>query len=138
MDSLRSKFLAAGFSNISFEFGQIYLCDDKELMFPDEKLLRKRELHDKRPVLVVQDNEFNNNPAFPLIMITPISTKVIYKTYMDFELKKGKDPVKEDCYVRLYLTQPTLKTNLVSFVGKLVQDRIDEIKAIYIDYLGLA
>lgn len=128
--------IAAGLSNINFEFGQIFLLDDSKISFPDEELVGQRKVHDFRPVLICQDNQYNTKPAFPTITIAPISRKGDYKTNLDYELLSKSEPVEENSYVRLYLLQPALKVNLTKCVGKITESSIEEIKAILYYYFG--
>ncbi len=107
------------------------------MVFPDEELYGRRK-HVERPVVVLQDNDYNDNPLFKTIAIAPISTQGQYKTILDIELKRSNDGVRQDCYVRLYLMQPILKTNLVKHVNKISADKIDELKATLIFFLGLS
>lgn len=80
--------------------------------------------------------KYNNNPIFKIISIAPLSSKGEYKTHLDYELKKDREPVKEDCYVRLYLIQPILKVGLTKLKGEISKNSIEEIKAILVYYFG--
>lgn len=107
------------------------------MIFPDEELYGRKK-HDNRPVVVVQDNYYNNYPLFKIITIAPISTKDKYKTNLDIELKEKINGVLCNSYIRLYLIQPILKIHLLNHINKLSDEKIDELKAALIFFWGLS
>lgn len=129
--------MTAGLSNKYFEFGQVYWYDDSKLVFPDEELIGERDIHDRRPVLIIQDSHYNNNPTLKVISVAPISSKGKFKSRLDYELKASIEPVKEDSFVRLYLIQPVLKIGLTGYEGKISDKAMSEIKAMVSFFYGL-
>jgi mRNA-degrading endonuclease toxin of MazEF toxin-antitoxin module len=129
--------LGSGYSNKSFNFGDVFLCKDSIINFPDSVFYTKKEIHDLRPVVIIQDNYYNNNPASRMITIAPVSSEVKDKTRFDLELIKDLDSVNKNCFLRLCLIQPVCKIELKQHVGSICTDRKYEVRAILIFYLGL-
>ena len=97
--------------------GDIYLA---RYHFPHEGETIIRQ----RPVLVLQCDEDNENPHYPLVIVAPVTTRKIERIYeQDVFLTKGVHFVHQ----RLRLMEGGTKTSLLNKIGSLSQQTMESI-----------
>jgi len=110
--------------------GDIYLAS---YHFPheDETIIRQR------PVLVLQCDDDNENPHYPLVIVAPVTTKKIERIYeQDVFLRKGEGGLDEDSKVLLGVMQAVTKTSLVNRIGSLSHRTMEVINLKLLRLLG--
>jgi mRNA-degrading endonuclease toxin of MazEF toxin-antitoxin module len=130
----------AGITGRSITRGEIYWVQDDVIQFPKQRLPNEpeRKMHDNRPVIVLQTDLDNSNPAYPIVLIAPISHKVQFKDDKDVKLTAGQGGLPENSLVHLGLMQPILKIELGMLIGKLDPVAMSDIDAVVAANLGLS
>jgi len=73
----------------------------------------------KRPILILQNDEDNDNQRYPVVLAAPITTQKTDRVYeQDVLLTVGEANLREDSKVLLGLTQPFLKAHVGRKVGR--------------------
>ena len=67
----------------------------------------------------------------------PVSKSTSYKTQFDVRLASGEAGVTQKCWIRIPAIQPLLKTDLEDRTGTLAAERLEEVQAPLLEYLGL-
>ena len=120
--------------------GEIYLIADDLIVLPETRLPSKpeRELHETRPVLILQTNSDNGDPLYPAILVVPLSHRVDLQDQRDFKLSAGQAGLEHDSIVQLGLIQPVLKIDLQEeALGKVDDIAMHDIDAVLAANLGL-
>ena len=124
--------------NRSFTYGDIWLVRDELIrLMPSDRLENHRNIHPSRAVVIVQNCDENDDEESILIRVAPLSTQIRFLQKFDVELEPGKDGVKEGCMVQVQLTQPVLKKDLFKTVGKISDEKKEEIAAVKLELLGI-
>lgn len=114
--------------------GVYYVVDEKLRLIPDEQ----RTLHmTRRPVIVVTGFEANSTPAWPFVLVCPISSSTSRKTRYDVQLAAGQGGVGKKCWVRIPAVQPIMKDKLEDQTGTVDGRILSQVQARLAQYLGL-
>ncbi|GIH98760.1 type II toxin-antitoxin system PemK/MazF family toxin [Planobispora takensis] len=115
--------------------GGVHLVSDKALrLIPEEE----RVVHDeRRPVVVVTGTETNGDPAWPFVLICPISGSTSRRTRFDVQLAKGQGGAVKKCWIRIPAVQPLMKSALEDRTGMLDEDLLTQLQGRLAQYLGL-
>lgn len=126
------------FDSREFNFGEVWLLDDSEIVIPQIDHLGIRTIHPERWVVVVSNNSENFHPLCPIVTVAPLSTRIDLKKLHDLELSEQNDNVKEDSILQLKLAQPILKKELNELKGEISDDKKVELQVLLETYFGLA
>ncbi len=138
--SIKNAFSRLGITGRKVQRGEIYLIVDALIVLPETRLPSKpgRELHENRPVLILQTNLDNDDPLYPTILVAPLSHRVDLQDQRDFNLSAGQASLEHDSIVQLGLTQPVLKIDLQGEApGKVGDITMNDIDAVLAANLGL-
>ncbi len=103
--------------------GEIYLAQLFEFPHEDDTAVGK-----ERPVLIVQNDEDNDNPHYPFVIVAPVSTKKLDRIYkQDVALKAGECGLASDSKILLGILRTILKSDLIRRLGKLNKQRLEEV-----------
>ena len=109
-----------------------YVADDAIKLVPDEG---NRQQHDRRPVLVVSGDRTNADPAWPIVLIMPISTSAKKATEHCVALATGEGGVSKDCWVRTTAIQPIEKRLIQDMLGRLLANKLEIVDAKLANYM---
>ncbi|MCK4402665.1 MAG: type II toxin-antitoxin system PemK/MazF family toxin [Dehalococcoidia bacterium] len=138
--SIKNAFSRLGITGRKVQRGEIYLIADDLIVLPETRLPSKpgRELHENRPVLILQTNLDNDDPLYLTILAAPLSHRVDLQDQRDFKLSAGQAGLEHDSIVQLGLTQPVLKIALQGeALGKVDDITMNDIDAVLAANLGL-
>jgi len=94
--------------------GEIYLA--KFFEFPHEGIVNEKH----RPVIVVQNDEDNQNPHYPFVLVLPITTKKTEKVYkQDVIISKVVDGLEKDSKILCGIIRTVSKTDLIKKIGRI-------------------
>lgn len=115
--------------------GCLYLvADEKTRLLPEEQ----RQQHDeRRRFVVLSAPETNSDDAWPVVLGCPVSASTRYRTRFDVVLNYGEAGVTKKCWIRVPAIQPLLKNDLEDRTGTLRPERLEEVQARLLEYLGL-
>lgn len=92
----------------------------------------------KRPVIVLQCDEDNDNKYYPFVLIAPITTKKVNDIYQqDVFLGKGVGGLEKESKVLLGALTAITKTSLVKRLGVVSTDIINQINLKLLRIIGL-
>jgi mRNA-degrading endonuclease toxin of MazEF toxin-antitoxin module len=137
---MQEAFRKVGVADRKIERGEIYMVPDKLIALPKSRLPNRpeREIHEEgRPVLILQTDLDNQDFAYPIVLIAPLSHRVELKDDKDYRLNKGQGGIWKDSLVQLGLIQPILKTELTKQLGKLDTLTMNDIDAVLAANIGL-
>lgn len=121
-----------------FSYGDIWLVRDELIrLMPSDRLEDIRHIYPSRAVVIVQNCDENNDEESILIRVAPLSTQIRFLQRFDVELVPGKDGVKEACMAQIQLSQPVVKKDLFKTVGKISDEKKEEIAAVKLELLGI-
>lgn len=121
-----------------FEFGEIWLLRDELIrLLPSDRVVNRRNMHNSRAVLVVQNCLENNDEESLLIRIAPMSSTIRFEQKFDIRLHPDTDGVRYECMAQIQLTQPILKKDMERKVGMISDDKKQEIAAAKLELLGV-
>jgi len=138
--SIKNAFSRLGITGRKVQRGETYLIADDLIVLPETRLPSKpgRELHENRPVLILQTNLDNDDPLYPTILVAPLSHRVDLQDQRDFKLSARQAGLEHDSIVQLGLTQPVLKIDLQGeALGKVDDITMNDIDAVLAANLGL-
>ena len=93
--------------------GDIFLA--KFFEFPHESKVNEKQ----RPVLVIQNDEDNQHPNYPFIIVLPITTKKTQKIYkQDVVISKGVQGLSKDSKILCGIIRTIRKEDLITKIGK--------------------
>lgn len=122
--SLRDQLLKAGLTAQEIQQFDIFTIADDSIVFPEQKLGQKREKHERRFVIVLQNDKDNQNPVIKIVLVAPLSSKREHHR-LDYLLYKKNHPfLPEDSYIRIRHVQPILKRDLITKWGNISQKEI--------------
>jgi len=88
--------------------GEIYLARLFEFPHESDKATEK-----ERPVLILQNDEDNDNPHYPFVIVAPLSTRKLDRVYkQDVVIKAAESGLASDSKVLLGIVRTVLKTDL--------------------------
>jgi mRNA-degrading endonuclease toxin of MazEF toxin-antitoxin module len=119
----------------ALETGGIYFVTDSKLtLLPRED----RQIHEeRRRFVILSGSETNLDDSWPVILGCPISSSTSFKTRFDVKLAAGEAGTTKKCWIRIPAAQPLLKADLEDLTGKLDGERLQEVQARLLQYLGL-
>lgn len=127
-------------SHLRFSAGSVYYVRDEDVLLPGDN----RSLHDeRRPVVVISDqNEVHGTNAddaarWPSVTVVPISSSTKYRTRFDVKLSAGEGNLPKKAWARVPATQAMDKNYLDELIGQISQEKLDEITAQVLNYLGV-
>ncbi|WP_440098635.1 type II toxin-antitoxin system PemK/MazF family toxin [Streptosporangium sp. H16] len=118
----------------SIRKGGVYLVPDRSLSMPPND---QRNLHPKRPVIVLSGDAKNEQADRPLVYVVPTSTSTTLKTEYCVKLAQGVGNLPSKCWVRTVCAQPFLKEELGDYLGRLPAQSLSLIEENLFAYLGL-
>lgn len=125
---MRDALRQAGIDNRSFRFGQVFVVENENLSNPEYALGKKKPPEKDRTIVVLSTN---NNPAYPIVVIAPITRDLRENGQWDFPLNAGEAGLDCNCVVQLDLIQPVPKVWLRPNApfGELPPERVEEVFA---------
>jgi mRNA-degrading endonuclease toxin of MazEF toxin-antitoxin module len=120
--------------------GEVYLVKENAIQFPKERLpgTLPPHRHQQRPVVVLQCDEDNHDPTYPIVLIAPISSRADLKKQQDFLVHAGEAGLRTDSIIMLGLIQPVLRQDLEEdCLGRFRPARMTEITAMLLCNLGV-
>lgn len=114
--------------------GGIYIVRDGALTLPPND---RRDVHPTRPVVVLSRPDTNVDPNWPVVLVCPLSSSTGLKTRFCVKLAAGEANSNKKTWIRVPAVQPLLKSELGSHTGTLDQDKLEEVQARLLEYLGL-
>jgi mRNA-degrading endonuclease toxin of MazEF toxin-antitoxin module len=110
------------------------VADSKLTLLPKEE----RQVHDERRRFVLLSGaETTSDEGWPVVLGCPVSGSTRYRTRFDVKLAYGEAGVTKKCWVRVPGAQPLLKADLEDLTGTLSAERLEEVQARLLEYLGL-
>lgn len=111
--------------------GDVYVAQFAE--FPHEKEVRGKE----RPVVLVQNDEDNENPAYPLVVVVPVSTQKVDRVYkQDVVLPRGTGGLHEDSKALVGIVRTIQKGDLMKKLGHLSGEKLEELNLKLLRQMG--
>jgi len=138
--SLAETLKRLGVSGRPINRGEVYWVKEEVILFPKERLPSQSPLsrHERRPMLVLQCDEDNHDPLYPIILVTPLSSRVDLKGRQDFLVEAGEAGLERPSIIMLGHIQPILRTDLEDeSLGRFTARRMDEITAALLCNLGV-
>lgn len=124
--------------NRSFSYGDIWLVRDELIqLIPSDRLEDNRTIYRSRAVVIVQNCDENDDEESLLIRVAPLTTQTRFLMKFDVLLKPGIDGVKSECMAQIQLSQPVLKKDLFKVVGKISDEKKEEMAAVKLELLGI-
>ncbi len=124
IEGLKDQILKAGLLTQKIQQFDVFSVPDDLIDFPEQKLGQKRQKHEKRFVIVLQNDKDNGDPSIRIITVAPLSTKLEHHR-LDYRLyKKNHSFLREDSYIRIRHIQPVLKIDLKTKWGNISQKEI--------------
>ncbi|MEV4059743.1 type II toxin-antitoxin system PemK/MazF family toxin [Nonomuraea dietziae] len=114
--------------------GSVFLVNDNVLTLPPND---KRSYHPQRFVVVLSGNARNADPDWKTVLVVPTSSQSKLATSYCVKLGKGVGNLPKDCWARVTMPQPILKTDLRDRTGELPPRYLDLITNGILDYMGL-
>jgi mRNA-degrading endonuclease toxin of MazEF toxin-antitoxin module len=111
--------------------GVYYVKDELVTLLPRED----RQLHDRRPVVVLSINEMNNRSDWPVVLVVPTSSEPDRATPFCVEIKKNEGNLNKRTWARVPAVQPLEKADLGDYLGDLPGPRLTEILSRLADYM---
>lgn len=109
-----------------FVQGQIYLADDKYVS-EALKTAFNLDVKQRRPVLIVQNDQLNSVPQMPIILVAPITSQPrVYQN--DYALRADGTLLDKDSVIQLSLIHALPKRALIKLVGKLKDEDLRAVK----------
>ena len=124
IESLKDQIRKAGLLTQKIQQFDVFSVPDDLIDFPEQKLGQKRQKHEKRFVIVLQNDKDNGDPSIRIVTVAPLSTKLEHHR-LDYRLhKKNHSFLREDSYIRIRHIQPVLKIDLKTKWGNISQEEI--------------
>ena len=111
-----------------------YVADETIRLLPEE---RRQQHKERRLFLVLSGSEINSNDDWPVVVGCPVSGSTSFRTRFDVMLAYGEAGVIKKCWIRVPAIQPLLKQDLEDTTGALSPERLGEVQARVLEYLGL-
>ncbi len=122
--SLKDQFLKAGLTTQEIQQFDVFTIPDDLIAFPEQRLNQKRQKHEKRFVIVLQNDKDNKDPIIRIVLVAPLSTKKEHHR-LDYPLyKKNHLFLPQESYIRIRHIQPILKIDLKTKWGNISQEEI--------------
>ncbi|MFQ5435867.1 MAG: type II toxin-antitoxin system PemK/MazF family toxin [Anaerolineae bacterium] len=127
-------------SKLPVNRGEVYLVKEAAIQFPKERLpgASPPHRHRQRPIVVLQCDEDNHNPKYPIVLAAPLSSRTDLKGRQDFLVRSGEARLRTDSIIMLGLIQPVLRNDLEDIpLGRFSPVRMEEITAMLLCNLGV-
>jgi len=94
--------------------GEVYLA--RFATFPHEQEGPGKE----RPVVIVQNDEDNENPTYPLVVVVPVTTQKVGRVFkQDVLLPRGMGGLRENSKAFVGIVRTMQQADLVRKLGRL-------------------
>lgn len=113
--------------------GALYWIPDGAVNLPPTAP-EKRNLHERRPFLVLSNDTMNVDATWPVVTGFPLTTSKEYSTKFDVELARGDCALPQHCWIQVPLLQPITKAHLLEYVGPLKAHFVEEAVVRFIKY----
>lgn len=115
--------------------GGVYLVADSKIkLLPAEE----RQTHaERRRFVVLSCPAVNSDPKWISVTGCPISGSTRFRTRFDVQLGYGEAGVTKKCWIRVSAIQSLHKTDIEDLTGTLSGDRLGEVQARLLQYLGI-
>lgn len=114
--------------------GSVHLIADNLLtMLPTAQKID----HPTRPVVIISRDDLNIDAGWPFVIAIPISTSTKFRTPHCVAINAGNGNLPRKCWARTGMMQPLEKQSIGQMLGKLTEDRLQEIELRVAEYLGL-
>ena len=115
--------------------GGVYLVADEALSLDDGQ---PRNVHDaRRPFVVLSADNYNNDPAWRVVLGCPTSKSTSFRTDLCVKLNAGDANVPKKCWVRIPALQGIARSSLEDMTGVLPPDKLQEVQMRVLQFLGL-
>jgi mRNA-degrading endonuclease toxin of MazEF toxin-antitoxin module len=115
--------------------GGLYFVRDDAFRLPPEP---ERQVHsERRPFLVLSGSDTNSDDEWRIASGCPLSSSTRYHTHLDVKMAAGEAGLPKKCWVRVHALQPVMKSDLEDHLGVLGAERLQEVQARVLQYLGL-
>lgn len=102
-------------------------------VFPHEREAEGKE----RPVVIVQNDEDNENPAYPVVVVVPVSTQKVNRVYkQDVVLPRGMSGLSEDSKALVGIVRTIEKADVVKKLGHLPKGKMEEVNLKLLRQMG--
>ena len=115
--------------------GGLYMVADQKIRLLPEG--QRQEHEERRRFVVLSRSETNLEDGWQVVLGCPVSGSTRFKTRFDVTLPYGEAGVTKKCWIREPSVQPLLKTDLEDLTGTLSAERLKEVQARLLEYLGL-
>lgn len=100
-----------------YQMGAIWIIPDKEIKFPWNLF---RQYHQSRTVVVIEQSSFNFDPNEDLILVAPLSSKILEHHSTDILLEPDElNKLDKKSYIRMRAIQFITKSSCKRYVGRL-------------------
>jgi len=112
--------------------GSVMWVPDAAVQMPPDA---HRQMHAKRPVLVLSGDASNDDASWPIILAAPI-TSSDYSTEFDVKVGANQGGLSKKGWIRIPLIQPIAKTDVLERAGQLDAAIVAEVIARWLRYTG--
>lgn len=116
--------------------GAVYWIPDAAVALPPTEM-KDRNLHPKRPFLVLSADVRNVEGDWPVVLGFPLSTADKFISEYDVVLPKGTANLTDRCHVQVALLQPLAKSKLLEWLGQVDANTMEVIIARHLTYIGV-
>jgi len=115
--------------------GCIYYVTDERVAMPPEQYRTK---HDRRTVLVISAPTHNDDEAWPIVLVCPVSSGELSSIH-DVRVGAGVGGLRKKGWVRVALTQPVEKNDLQDCLSlnPIPPALLTQVHANLVNYLGV-
>ena len=122
--------------NVPVRRAAIYWIPDEAVELPPTTR-EKRNMHARRPFLVVSNDERNTEDEWPIVQGFPLSTAEHLKTEYDVKIPANECGLNNESWVQVVLLQPIAKKHLLERIGQVSANRMEEIIRNHLLYIGV-
>lgn len=115
--------------------GAVYWIPDEAVELPPTPR-EKRNLHKRRPFLILSIDERNAEEAWPVVLGFPLSTSDVFVSEYDVELAAGKANLPDRCIVQVALLQAIAKRHILDRIGQLDANDMEKVTVGHLRYTG--
>lgn len=120
-----------------FNYGEIFQIKDNLIRFPEDGYI-KRTKHENRLVVVCHHVKTNSDQRHWSVLIAPCSSQVDYQNPSDLKISPNEmNRIDRDTLIRLGMSQPVLKMDLVGPLGKLSDEESSLLSNLQLKLAGI-